>query len=138
MGPGMYASYVAFNELPPPAESIYNIFGQIEYGVDPGVDSQIIPIWGELGYIGIALFFILFIRLARRYYRIFKRSEDIYSKGLALTASLGSVFVLLGMYVNHIIETQPLMFLYFLFAGLAEAAWRRERELTNFDPGQSR
>ncbi|MCH8332185.1 MAG: hypothetical protein IH946_12580, partial [Bacteroidetes bacterium] len=124
MGPGMYASYIAFTYMTPPTKSIYNIFEQLEKGVDPYVGSQIIPIWGELGYIGISGFFLLFIGSAFHFYRLHKGFTDIHDKALALTASASSVYILVGLYINHVVESQPLLFLYVLFLGLAERRYQ--------------
>ncbi|MFC1596068.1 hypothetical protein ACFL4D_02140 [Candidatus Margulisiibacteriota bacterium] len=128
MGPGMYASYAAFRLMPHTNESIYNLFGQIEIGLDPYVDSQIIPIWGELGYIGLFLFLMLFIMSAVHFYRIFTRAESLQLKALAVTASAASVYMLLGTYVNHFIENQNIMINFILFIAFAEKVYLIERK----------
>jgi len=114
MGPGNYASYVAFRYMTEKSNKVYNAFGQIEkdHG-DPYVDSQIIPIWGETGYLGI----ILFVAFLLQYYIAFKKqsnlSLDIKESILAKTCSIGSLYLLIGFYVNHFWEEQTIMITYF-------------------------
>ena len=128
MGPGMYASYAGFRTMAPPTQSIYNVFNQIELGFDTNVDSQIIPIWGELGFFGLILFLYLFIHISVIYYRYFRKSRKTLTKSLCLTASASSIYVLLGSYTNHILETQTIMVTFVLFLALAEKMYYLERQ----------
>jgi len=127
MGPGMYASFAAFKTMPYTNKSIYNAFGQIEKGLDPNVDSQLIPIWGEFGYIGLFIFLLFYLYLAKYYYKISKKTNDIFIKSLNITASASSLYLILGMYVNHILETQTIMTIYVLIIALAQKSYQLER-----------
>jgi len=127
MGPGMYASFAAFKLMPYTNKSIYDIFGQLEKGMDANVDSQLIPIWGELGHIGLLLFILSYLIFAMHHYRNYKRSNDLLVKSLNITVSASSLYLILGMYVNHVLETQTLMGTYVFFMAIAEKLYRMEK-----------
>lgn len=120
-GPGMYASYAAFRLMPRPNDLVYNIFGQIEKGMDPEVDSQFIPIWGEFGYIGIILFvlFLLYsIFFFFKKYLIYKSRGYSELEVLAFISSVGSLYLLFGFYTNHFWEAQTIFMSIILFWAL--------------------
>ena len=129
MGPGMYASYAAFNLMPPQNMSIYNIFHQIELGMDAGVDSQIIPIWGELGYMGVMIFLLIFVIIYANLNNIYKKCKTIETQVLALTGMGGCIFMLLGFYINHFWEMQTICITFFVFLSLAERSFEIERNI---------
>lgn len=128
MGPGVYASFAGFRTMAPPTASIYNIFGQIENGFDPYVDSQLIPLIGELGYFGLALFLLLFILLMAKNYEIYKKGRTRLTKALGITASASSLYMIIGMYINHFIETQTIMIAFITLVSLAEVMYRNENK----------
>ena len=132
MGPGVYTSFAGFRTMSAPTESVYNIFNQIEYGYDPYVDSQLIPIWGEFGYIGLFLFLLLFVKLSISNYRYYKESEFPLTKTLSITASASSIYMLLGMYTNHVLETQTIMVTYILIVAMAEIMYKNEKNNNAF------
>lgn len=120
MGPGVYASLTGFTLMPPQTLEIYNILNQDAFGVDKGVDSQIIPIWGELGHVGLLLFIIFLTYCIFRYHKLSKLIIDHNGKIIALTASASALYMLLGFYVNHFWEIQNLAITIFLFFGVAD------------------
>ena len=63
LGPGMYGSDAGMRLNTPWSEYLGNVFGQLDAGFDPYVSSQIIPIWGELGIIGLFVFFWMFFKI---------------------------------------------------------------------------
>jgi hypothetical protein len=127
IGPGMYSSYAANQLNTSINQSIYNIFGQRTLGLDTVVDSQIIPLWGELGYIGISIFVLFFIYAGIHYYKLSKILVNIESKALSITASASCIYIIFGFYINHILEEPPTAFPVFLFMGLTEITAYRGR-----------
>lgn len=115
MGPGMYASYAAFQLMPEKNMLVYDIFGQIEKGMDPGVDSQFIPIWGEFGYVGLVLFVVFLLGSYVYFHREYKNVRTAKEKGLAITCAGGAIFLLVGFYANHVWEDQAILMTYILF-----------------------
>jgi hypothetical protein len=115
-GPGMYASYVAYRFMPPTNYLIYNAFNQMElFGLDPSVDSQIIPIWGEMGYIGITIFILFLIIVSIFFWFRYKKAETSETRGYALTSSVGTIFLLIGFYVNHLWEIHTVFMTLLIF-----------------------
>lgn len=127
MGPGMYASLAAYVLMPYTNVSIYNYFLQLQKGMDAAVDSQIIPLWGEVGYIGLSLFVLFFLYCTVRYYRLSKRLHRLQDKALAITVSAGSIYLLIGFYINHLLEVPQIVLPLFLFMGLSEHAFSRKK-----------
>ena len=131
MGPGMYASFTAFNLMPLTNLSIYNIFHQTELGLDPGVDSQIIPIWGELGNIGLLVFFSIFVMIYLNLKNIINKCSTIDTKILALTGLAGTIFMFFGFYIGHFWEIQTICLTFFTFLALADRSYDLERFIDN-------
>lgn len=115
MGPGMYASYVAYQLMPETNLLVYDAFGQMEKGMDPGVDSQIIPIWGEFGYGGLLIFGVFLVSMAFYFYSSMRKFEDPGMQAVTHVSFACALFLLLGFYVNHLWEIQPVMMTVFFF-----------------------
>jgi O-antigen ligase len=124
MGPGMYASQVVDKFPTRLSALIMDVFDQTKYGMDAGVDSEIIPIWGEFGYLGILLFALFLMYSCFHFRNVYKRILEPEDKGFALTASVGSIFLLIGFYSNKLWETQPVFMTLVIFWALAVQAER--------------
>ncbi len=127
-GLGMYASNTAMLLMPSTNLLIYNYFNQEQMGLDAAVDSQIIPIWGEMGYIGLILVYALFFVILFRMIQIYRRSKEAYLKALSSTAIAYTIFFMIGFYVHHLLESQTTSVLLFLFIGVAEKYFRIEKK----------
>jgi hypothetical protein len=124
MGPGMYASYVVDKYPTRFSDLILDVFEQTKYGLDAGVDSEIIPLWGEFGYLGILIFTLFLLYSCLHFKNVFKRVSEPQTKGYALIASVGSFFLLLGFYTNKLWESQPVFMTLVIFWALAVQAER--------------
>jgi len=133
MGPGMYTSFAAYRLMPSTNKAIYDIFHQRELGLDVFVDSQIIPLWGEFGYIGLFLIIFLFFYFIFRYLKIYYKTSDLQLKALSITSSAGAFFILIGMYINHFLETQVIMFTYVILLSFTEKLLTEELTLKSHE-----
>ncbi|MCH8904288.1 MAG: hypothetical protein IIA45_10280 [Bacteroidetes bacterium] len=127
MGPGMYGSHASFQFMSEPTDYIYNFFGQDELGNDPAVGSEYVVVWGELGYLGLGIFFIIFVAIGYHNFRIFKRSREPDVKALAVTASAAALFMIGLMYLHQSAEAPHIMCMFLLFTALSEREWRKEK-----------
>ncbi len=118
-GVGEYASFAAFTLMPPTNYLIYNYFNQSSIGVDLNVDSQIIPIWGELGHIGIALAYLMLFAIAIRMFYL-RKSDDMQQNALSHSTHAYTWFFIVGYYFNHMLEAQTTALLFFLFLAVTE------------------
>jgi hypothetical protein len=120
-GPGMYASFAAMRMMPPTNKLIYDYFHQTSFGLDTEVDSQIIPIWGELGYIGIIFYYILLIFMLIRMVNANKKAKNPFLQAISSTAIAYCIFFIIGSYIYHILESQTTAILLILFIALTES-----------------
>jgi O-antigen ligase len=117
-GPGMYASNIAFQLMPATNNLVYDAFNQTKYGMDPDVDSQIIPIWGEFGYAGVIVFLGFIIFCFFYFYIEYRHARDMQLKAFSFVSMTGTVFLLFGFYVAHVWETQTVFGTLMMFYGL--------------------
>lgn len=127
IGPGMYASFAAWNLKAVPTMSVYNFFNQIQLGVDPFIDPQIIVILGELGYFGVILYFLFFTFNYFAFKSFYSKSIFPVTRGLNITASALSVYFLVGLFVNKFIEIQNLFLVYVLFSSFSIVCYKLEK-----------
>ncbi len=131
-GPGMYASYTAFRFKPESNNLVEDAFHQTKYGMDAGVDSQIIPILGEFGFSGIILFLLFLIYNIFFFYKEYKKANGSLCKALAFVALCSALFLLIGFYVNHIWEGQPIFGTIMIFWGLFYLQKNHIKAISNF------
>lgn len=130
-GPGMYASNTAFRLMPEPNNLVYDAFHQIKLGMDPDVDSEIIPIWGEFGYVGIIVFIGFLAYSFLFFYNEHKKTQDLQQKAFTFVSTAGTLFLLVGFYVNHMWEIQTIFGTLMIFYGLSSL---RRTELRKQSP----
>jgi len=118
LGPGMYGSFAGFMCMTPMTEYLANVFHQKELGVDPYVSSQIIPIWGEVGFVGLAVYFILLFKIHRYAVSRWLGTRDRLVKGLAAGLIAGSLLMIIGSFFNPVFEVQTSSYPYWLLLGL--------------------
>jgi O-antigen ligase len=86
--------------------------------MDPDVDSQIIPIWGEFGYAGVIVFLGFIIFCFFYFYIEYRHARDMQLKAFSFVSMTGTVFLLFGFYVAHVWETQTVFGTLMMFYGL--------------------
>lgn len=115
IGPSTHSSQAAVTlESPIAMNYVINAFGQREIGLDGGVDSQIIPIFGEYGYLGLLLFYGMFAYILLYFWRQFKHYVSHEIQGPALAGFALTCYFILMSYANHIWEGQAESFTYWI------------------------
>lgn len=118
LGPGMYGSFAGFKYMTPYTKVLSNVFGQLDYGFDPYVSSQIIPISGELGFIGIIIYFLLLFKVFRYASLAYKKFDQPLIKSLSVGLIAGSFLMIVGSFFNPVFEVQVTAYPYWLIAAL--------------------
>ena len=95
---------------------MYNAFGQIEKGQDTGVDLQFIPVLGEFGIIGVAVFYGVWALFALRVFSFKRLVKGLNINEIAAGGLL--TFWLVNSYTNHIRELPALALGFFFFLGM--------------------
>lgn len=117
LGPGMYGSFAAFKYRVPYADYLSNVFRQQELGFDPYTSSQVIPIWGELGFVGLIVYFLLLFKISKFSLR-YKNSDNFLIRSLSLGLIAGSFLMIIGSFFHQVFETQVLSYPYWLLTAL--------------------
>lgn len=118
LGPGMYGSFAGFRYMTPYTKVLSNVFGQLDYGFDPYVSSQVIPISGELGFIGIIIYFLLLFKVLRYASLAYKKFDQPLIKSLSTGLIAGSFLMIVGSFFNQVFEVQATAYPYWLIAAL--------------------
>jgi hypothetical protein len=128
LGPGMYGSLAGFKCMTPMTQYLSNAFHQKEFGMDPFVSSEIIPVWGELGLVGLTAFFFLLIKAFAMARRAYFHTRDPLVRSLSCGLIAGAFLMIVGSYFNPVFEIQPVAYPFWLFAGLLIQAVRLAEE----------
>ncbi len=97
------------------------------YGTDGQIDCNWMSLWGETGTVGIVFYLAMMVVLLRTSYRVFKRSSDPWSRGLALGAIGAQASVVFQAFFGSYLEVRTLaLFLWFIAALVAAQAKREE------------
>jgi len=118
LGPGMYGSFAGFRYMTPYTKVLSNVFGQLDHGLDPYVSSQVIPISGELGFIGIIIYFLLLFKVFRYASLAYKKFDQPLIKSLSAGLIAGSFLMIVGSFFNQVFEVQVTAYPYWLIAAL--------------------
>jgi hypothetical protein len=135
LGPVMYGSYAGFKFMTPYTKYLSNVFGQLDKGFDPYVSSQIIPIWGEVGFLGLIVYFIILYKIFKFARFCFKNYDDPLIKSLSCGLIAGSFLMIIGSFFQQVFETQVLAYPYWLITGLL-LKLIKERENLKYDSSQ--
>jgi hypothetical protein len=132
-GPGMYGSLASFKYMPPLTDFLSNAFHQKDRGFDPYVSSEIIPVWGELGFVGLIAFLYLLLKSFFFARACLKKYSHPLIRSLATGLTAGSFLMIAGSFFNPVFEVQVLAYPFWLLAGLLARAVRMENkgELTS-------
>ncbi|MCS7227859.1 MAG: hypothetical protein NZ839_02720, partial [Endomicrobia bacterium] len=82
LGPGMYGSFAGMKYQTTYTQFLSNFLGQKEKKVSSDVASQIIVIWGEMGFLGLLVYFLLLFKIfkfAVNCYRTFNNDNLVKS-----------------------------------------------------------
>lgn len=97
------------------------------YGTDGQIDSNWMSIWGETGTVGIIFYLLIMVALARTAYRVYRRSADPWSRGLALGFLGAEASVAFQAFFGSYLEIRTLaIYLWFVAALIAVLAKREE------------
>lgn len=120
IGPSTHSSHAAVTLRSEIAlTQVINAFDQNKYGMDGGVDSQIIPVWAEYGYIGLFLFYMIYIYIGLYGFLVMIRSNKASSTMSGVLLMGMSTYIVLLSYVNHVWESQPESFTFWLLVMLS-------------------
>jgi hypothetical protein len=127
-GPGMYGSLASFKYSTPLSNLLSNAFGQRDCGLDPYVSSEIIPIWGELGFVGLLVFLFLLWRFFTFAHSCYKLYSQPLIRSLACGLFASSSLMIIGSFFNPVYEVQVLAYPFWLIAGLLVRAVRMKKK----------
>lgn len=115
MGPSTHSSYAAVTLNAPIAMNyVLNAFGQKDLGMDGGVDSQIIPIWAEYGYLGIFLFYSMFVLIFIYFKKQYNKFDNGKIKAYSVIGMSLTIYMVVMSYANHVWEAQVESFTYWV------------------------
>jgi len=97
------------------------------YGTDGQIDCNWMSLWGETGTVGIVFYLAMMIALARTSFLVYKKSDDPWSRGLALGLLGAESSVAFQAFFGSYLEVRTLaLFLWFIAALVAVLAKREE------------
>ncbi len=95
-----------------------NYWGQVDLGFDPGVSSEIIPIWGELGFVGIIFFLLLLFKIFKFAIKSYKLFDDDLIRSLSAGLIAGSLLMIVGSFFAQVFEIQVISYPFWLISAL--------------------
>ena len=97
------------------------------YGTDGQIDCNWMSLWGETGTVGLIFYLAMMIVVARTSYAVYKKSEDPWSRGVALGMLGAESSVAFQALFGSYLEVRTLaLFLWFIAALVAVLAKREE------------
>ena len=118
LGVGQLGSYSAFKYMTPFTRILANYWGQVDLGFDPGVSSEIIPIWGELGFVGIIFFLLLLFKIFKFAIKSYKLFDDDLIRSLSAGLIAGSLLMIVGSFFAQVFEIQVISYPFWLISAL--------------------
>jgi O-antigen ligase len=94
------------------------VFGQFETNRETALNSQFLATLGETGIIGVSLFMLMILAVARRTLRVRQAETDEVQRAILAAVFVGQLVFLLGGVVEYAWETQPLSFTFWLGSAL--------------------
>jgi O-antigen ligase len=134
-GIGNYASFVAF-KYSTTGNNILMSYFIYNPNKPIYIDSQIIPLLGEFGYLGLLLFIILFGLIIFRLRHILNIARSDLARTISSTTLAYSIFFCFGFFINRFLEQPNTSMLLFLFVGLSESIFITEKQGTSYDPNK--
>ena len=96
------------------------------YGTDGQIDCNWMAIWGETGTVGLIFYLAMMIVIARTSYRIYKRSDDPWTRGLALGMLGAESSVAFQAWFGSYLEVRTLALFLWFIAALVVVLGKRE------------
>jgi len=97
------------------------------YGTDGQIDCNWMSLWGETGTVGIIFYLAMMVVVARTALLVYKKSDDPWSRGLALGLLGAEASVAFQAFFGSYLEVRTLaLFLWFIAALTAVLAKREE------------
>lgn len=97
------------------------------YGTDGQIDCNWMSLLGETGAVGMAFYLAIMVFVARSAYRLYRRSDDAWSRGLALGLLGAQASVSFQAFFGSYLEVRTLaLFLWFIAALVAVLLKREE------------
>ena len=118
LGVGQLGSYSAFKYMTPFTRILANLWGQVDLGFDPGVSSEIIPIWGELGFVGIIIYLLLLFKIFGFAIKSYKLFDDDLIRSLSAGLIAGSLLMIVGSFFAQVFEIQVISYPFWLISAL--------------------
>jgi hypothetical protein len=96
------------------------------YGTDGQIDCNWMAIWGETGTVGLIFYLAMMIVIARTSFRIYKRSADPWTRGLALGMLGAEASVAFQAWFGSYLEVRTLALFLWFIAALVASLGKRE------------
>ena len=96
------------------------------YGTDGQIDCNWMSLWGETGTVGVMLYLLIFWALARTACRVYRRSEDPWTRGLALGFLGAEAAVAFQAFFGSYLEVRTLAIYFWLVGALIVVLGKRE------------
>jgi hypothetical protein len=96
------------------------------YGTEGQIDSNWMSLWGELGTVGLIFYLAILFILARQALRVFRRSSDPWSRGIALGFLGAEAAVVFQALLGSYLEVRTLAFYLWIMAAFVTVTAKRE------------
>jgi len=96
------------------------------YGTDGQIDCNWMSLWGETGTVGLVFYLLMFGVLARTAYRLYRRSSDQWTRGLALGFMGAEAAVVFQAFFGRYLEVRTLAIYFWLVGALVVVLGKRE------------
>lgn len=97
------------------------------YGSEGYIDNNWFSLWGETGTLGLGFYLWMYVTLFVISLKIFRKSSDEFTRGLALGFLGALVAVALNAFLATFLEVRTLAFYLWLLAGFIVVLGRREK-----------
>ncbi|EKD33427.1 MAG: Lipid A core-O-antigen ligase [uncultured bacterium] len=97
------------------------------YGTEGYIDNNWLSLWGETGTLGIIFYLWGYAALFYYSLRVYKKSEDPFTRSLALGFSAAMIAVSVNAFLATFLEVRTLAFYLWLYGGLVVVLGTRER-----------
>ena len=96
------------------------------FGTEGQIDSNWMSLWGETGTLGIIFYVMMFAVLARLALRLYRKSDDGWTRGLALGFLGAEVAVTFQAFLGTYLEVRTLALYFWLLAAMLVVLAKRE------------
>ncbi|MDA0207928.1 MAG: O-antigen ligase family protein [bacterium] len=97
------------------------------YGTEGYIDNNWLSIWGEYGTVGIFLFLWAYIALFRAAMKLYRESDDPYTRAFALSYAAMTIAIALNAFLATFLEVRTLAPYLWAFGGMIFVLAEREK-----------